>query len=131
MKNRSAIVRVSLEGESWAIADQGLYCFKATVDGEAAEVRVAEEVAFDRLGAWTMSSEKCLDILRLHRADLAKNLERKLQAIGFPHARGLYFLALRDIERTNPVERDRERASRSETARIAPPDPLPAHPKRH
>jgi hypothetical protein len=115
-RDQSPIARVSLEARSWAIADEGLYSFEATVDGKAAEVRIAEDVAFDRLGAWTMSREKCLDILRLHRAGLAKSLERKLQAVGFPDLANLYFLTLDDIERANPAARDRQRASRSEVA---------------
>ena len=111
---RSAIPRVKLEGGSWAGADCGLYCFEATIDGEKAELRVTEDVAFDLLGAWTMSHTKCLEILRLHRADLAKNLERKLLTLGFTDNGNLHFLDLGDIERTHPVERDRERADWSE-----------------
>ena len=66
------------------------------VDGEASELHVAEDVAFDLLGAFTMSAEKCLRILRLHRSDLARNLERKLNARGV--ADGAHFLSLDDIE---------------------------------
>jgi hypothetical protein len=118
MIDESAIARVSLEGRSWAMADVGLYSFEALVDGKGAEVRIAEEIAFDWLGAWTMSRQTCLEILQLHRADLAKSLERKLLAIGFPDPRGLYFLNLDDIERQNPVQRDRQRAPHSEAILI-------------
>jgi hypothetical protein len=108
-RSEPAMVRVSVEGRSWDIVEQGQYGFEATVDGEPTELRISEDVAYDLLGARTTSRQKCLDILRLHRADLARNLERKLRAVGHPDNHGLYFLTLHDIERTNPAERDRAR----------------------
>jgi hypothetical protein len=110
-KKEPVTFEVSLEGRSWG-ADKGLYCFEATVDGEPTELRISEDVAFDLLGAWTMSREKCLEILRRHRADLARNLERKLRAVGPPEGHNGYFLTLRDVERTNPAARDGARGPR-------------------
>jgi hypothetical protein len=104
----ATMTRVKLQGRSWKILDQGLYCFEATVDGEASEVRITEEVAFDLLGAFTVSSDKCLEVLRRHRTELARNLERKLTAVGFPGDRSLHFLSLNDVDRTNPSLRERE-----------------------
>jgi hypothetical protein len=109
MDRSAEIVRVMVEGRSWDIVEKGQYGFEATVDGEPTELRITEDVAFDLLGARTMSRQKCLDILRLHRADLAKNLERMLRAVGHPDDHALYFLTLYDIERTNPAARDRAR----------------------
>jgi hypothetical protein len=113
MKFRKPIVRAVIEGRSW-FAEKGLYAFEATVDGEAAEVHVSEDIAFDLLGVSNASNAKCLDVLRLHRAALATNLQRKLDAVGHPDDRGFYFLTLHDIERTNPIVRDQEREDRSE-----------------
>jgi hypothetical protein len=107
--------RVKVHGRSWKLKNKGVYCFEITVDGEASELRVAEDVAFDLLGAFTMSDEKCLEILRLHRSDLARNLDRKLyMAEGAARAR-FHFLSLGDIDRADPTIRDRERSERSET----------------
>lgn len=104
------IVTVAIDGRSWASTAQGLYCFEATINGEARELHVSEDVAFDLLGAWTFSREKCLDILRLHRADLAKNLERKLRGVFHPGDKSHCLLTLPDIQRTHPAARDRQRA---------------------
>jgi hypothetical protein len=112
------ITRVKLEGRSWKIIDKGVYCFEVTVDGQVSELRIMEDVAFDLLGAFTMSGEKCLEILRLHRAELAKNLERKLNSVGFPGDKTFHFLSLNDIERTHPLARDKERFDRSEIDRL-------------
>lgn len=106
--------QVHVHGRSWKLVIKSVYCFEVTVDGEPSELHVAEEIAFDLLGAFTMNDEKCLQILRLHRSDLAKNLERKLDARGVPDSVGFHFLSLDDIDRTNPVVRDRERSKRSE-----------------
>jgi hypothetical protein len=111
MPKRLPIVRVSVEGRSWHAADEDFYCFDAVVDGKGTELRVAEDVAFDLLGAWTRSQEKCLNILRLHRADLAKNLEHKISAVGYVKGSDFHLLTLRDIERTNPVARDEARSN--------------------
>lgn len=98
-RNRAPIPRVTLSGRSWSANGKGVYCFQALVDGEPAELRVAEEVAFDFLGAWTPSREKCLDILRLHRTELATCLERILHVVGDPDHNGHYDLTLNDMER--------------------------------
>lgn len=71
--------RVTVVGRSWESHTQGVYCFEATVDGVPVELEVGEEVAFDFLQAWTPSAAKCLEILRLHRADLAQALELKIR----------------------------------------------------
>jgi hypothetical protein len=117
------IIRVKLQGRSWKIIDKGIYCFEVTVDGEVSELRIMEDVAFDLLGAFTMSGDKCLEILRLHRSELAKNLERKLHAVGFPGDRTMHVLSLNDIERTHPVARDKERSDRSEIDRASEEKP--------
>jgi hypothetical protein len=116
-KNRYTAARVKLSGRSWCASNQGVYCFDAIVDGEPAELRVAEDVAFDLLGAWTRSEEKCLDILRLHRAELAKSLERILHGVGGRDHNGHYLLTLADIERKSALARDESRTKR--------PDPAP------
>jgi hypothetical protein len=94
--------------------NKSVYCFEVTVDGEASELHVAEDVAFDLLGAFTMNDEKCLEILRLHRSDLARNLERKLNARGVSDRAAFHFLSLDDIDRMSPMARDRERSKRLE-----------------
>lgn len=109
-----AISRVKVQGRSWKLRGKGVYCFEMTVDGEASELRIAEDVAFDLLGAFTTSGEKCLEILRLHRSDLAKNLERKLHGSGPPGRTTLHFLSLDDVDRIHPMERDQQRSGRSE-----------------
>jgi hypothetical protein len=116
-KNRYTHARVKLDGRSWFASGQGVYCFDAIVDGEPAELRVAEDVAFDLLGTWTHSEEKCLDILRLHRAELAKSLERILHVVGDRDHNGHYLLRLEDIERKSALARDATRTKR--------PDPTP------
>ena len=116
-ERRYATARVKLDGRSWYASDQAAYCFDALVDGEPAELRVAEEIAFDLLGAWTRSEEKCLDILRLHRAELAKSLERILHGVGDHDHNGHYLLTLKDIERKGALARDAARTKR--------PDPAP------
>jgi len=116
-QKRYTAARVKLDGRSWCASNQGVYCFEAQVDGEPAELRVAEDIAFDLLGAWTRSEEKCLDILRLHRAELAKSLERILHVVGDRDHNGHYLLTLKDIERKGAVARD--------AARTRQPDPMP------
>jgi len=107
--------RVKVHGRSWKLKNKGVYCFEITVDGEASELRVAEDVAFDLLGAFTMSDEKCLEILRLHRSDLARSLDRKLYTAEGSDCAKFHFLSLDDIDRANPRVRDRQRSERLET----------------
>jgi hypothetical protein len=95
MNTQSKIVMV--EGPSWEGAERGLYCFEVFVDGVRGQLHVQEELAFDFLGAWTLSAATCLDILRLHRAELAQALARKLKAGGSPR-NGHYLLAWQDLE---------------------------------
>lgn len=76
---------------------------------------MAEDVAYDLLGAFTMSDEKCLEILRLHRSYLARNLDRKLYNAEGAVSAKFHFLSLGDIDRAKPTVRDRERSERSET----------------
>jgi hypothetical protein len=95
---RPVTARVTLVGRSWHAVEPGVYCFQAVVDGEPAELRVDEEIAFEFLGAWTQSAEQCLDILRLHRADLARGLERILNGVGAIDPAGHYRLTLDDMD---------------------------------
>jgi hypothetical protein len=104
------IIRVKLQGQSWKMGDKGIYSFEVTVDGEVSELPIMEDVAFDLLGAITMSGEQCLEILRQHRSEIAKNLVRKLHAMGFPGDRSMHLLLLSDIESTYPMARDQERS---------------------
>jgi hypothetical protein len=115
-QRRYATARVKLDGRSWHASDAAVYCFEALVDGEPAELRVAEEIAFDLLGAWTRSEEKCLDILRLHRAELAKSLERILHVVGDHDHNGHYLLTLKDIARKGTLARDAARTKRPDAA---------------
>ena len=89
--------RVAVVGCSWESHEPGFYCFEAAIDGQPTELHVSEEVAFDFLKAWTPSSAKCLEILRLHRADLARLLERKLSARGRPGPSGFHVLTWGDL----------------------------------
>jgi hypothetical protein len=111
MPQRKPIVRVTIEGRSWIGAENGVYGFEAYVDGEQTELRVSEDVAFDLLGTWTLSRGTCLDILRLHRTDLAQNLERKLRLSNQTDTDGRYSLALHDIKRIHPAARDKARSA--------------------
>ena len=77
------------------------------MDGKPSQLRVSEEVAFDLLGAWTLSQEPCLGILRLHRSALAESLALKLRIGGHALDSGLYSLTLRDMERIKPKARKR------------------------
>ncbi|MDQ7250718.1 hypothetical protein [Dongia sedimenti] len=104
--------RVGLAGRSWESSEPGFFCFEAAIDGEPTIVHVSEQVAFDYLGAWTPDTAKCLAILRLHRADLARLAERKLKSSG-PRLRSSACLRLtwRDtnraaIEETLPARRN-------------------------
>ena len=89
--------RVAVVGRSWESHEPGFYCFEAAIDGQPTELHVSEEVAFDFLKAWTPNSAKCLEILRLHRTDLARLLERKLRARAQPGPGGFYILTWGDL----------------------------------
>jgi hypothetical protein len=91
----SAIVTV--EGRSWESMQRGIYCFEVSVNGVLGELQVQEDLAFDLLGAWTLSARTCLDILRLHRGELAEALTRKLGHAGVFQA-GPYLLTWQDLE---------------------------------
>ena len=91
--------RVTVAGRSWESREAGLYCFEATIDGEPTEIHVSEEVAFNFRNAWTPNTGKCLEILRLHRADLARMLEWKLHARHRPSHRGSHLITWRDSHR--------------------------------
>jgi hypothetical protein len=102
MPKRRPDVTVTIEGSPWTSIEKGFYNFEATVDGKPSQLRVSEEVAFDLLGAWTLSQALCLDILRLHRSELAENLALKLRMGGHALDSGLYSLTLRNMERIKP-----------------------------
>lgn len=89
--------RVTVIGRSWQSHEPGFYCFEAAIDGQPTELHVSEEIAFDFLKAWTPNSAKCLEILRLHRADLARLLERKIRARGRPGPAGFHVLTWGDL----------------------------------
>jgi hypothetical protein len=101
--------RVVIAGRSWESHEAGLYCFEATLDGQPTEVHVSEDVAFDFLKAWTPDSAKCLEILRLHRADLARLLERKIRDRHRPGPNGFHVLTWRDTNAA-AVEEEKRRA---------------------
>jgi hypothetical protein len=88
---------VTIEGASWEGSQRGSYCFEVFVDGARGELHVQEDLAFDILGAWTLSAQTALDILRLHRAELAQALARKLTR-GRGSKEGHYFLVWQDLE---------------------------------
>jgi hypothetical protein len=90
-------------GRSCKTTEPGVFSFEATVDGEPVELRVTEHVAFDFLRAWTIDREKCFDILRLHRRELARSLERKLEGSHEPLARS-YLLDWRDVSALFPAD---------------------------
>ncbi|WP_395021315.1 hypothetical protein [Dongia sp.] len=98
--------RVQVMDVSWQSPEKGYHCFEALVDGQAAVVHVAEDIAFDFLGGWTPDTAKCLDILRLHRADLAKALERKLPRILRCTGQTALLLTWEDSPTSPLVERD-------------------------
>jgi hypothetical protein len=95
--NMNAIsVAVLIEGRSWIGSERGVYCFEVNVNGVQGELRIQEELAFDFLGAWTFNPKTCLDILRLHRAELAQALALKLKnPLGTGN--GPYLLTWRDL----------------------------------
>jgi hypothetical protein len=101
--------RVVVAGRSWESHESGIYCFEAAIDGQPTEVHVSEEVAFDFLKAWTPNSGKCLEILRLHRADLAQLLERKIRDRHRSGPNGYYLLTWRDTNAA-ALEEQRRRA---------------------
>jgi hypothetical protein len=88
---------VVIEGTSWEGAERGMYCFEVFVNGVRGQLHVQEDLAFDLLGAWTLSAKTCLNILRLHRAELAKALERKLKSGGASRD-GRYLLGWQDLQ---------------------------------
>jgi hypothetical protein len=89
--------RATVAGRSWESTKPGIFCFEATIDGQPTELHVSEDVAFDFLKAWTPSSAKCLEILRLHRQDLARMLEQKIRARRRRGPGGFYLLTWRDF----------------------------------
>lgn len=120
MTKRKAAVAVTIDGSSWGGIEKGFYNFEATVDGKPSLLRVSEEVAFDFLGAWTRSRTLCLEILRLHRGDLAETLARKLRLGARTAEIGLYSLTLRDMERIPATHRKRPRVDPSRPSPQAP-----------
>jgi hypothetical protein len=104
-KELNAISLVVVETRSGKIAKQGVYCFQVTVDDIPGELHVSEDVAFDLLGAWTLSTQQCLDILRRHHADLELCLKRKIALVGWPAFTGTHHINLHDIERANAIPR--------------------------
>jgi hypothetical protein len=88
---------VVVEGPSCEGAERGTYCFEVFVNGVRGQLQVQEELAFDLVGAWTLSAQTGLDILRLHRAELARALARKLTGGGGPK-NGQYTLAWQDLK---------------------------------
>lgn len=89
-------ISVMVEGPSWEGVERGMYCFEVFVDGVRGQLHVEEDLAFDFLGAWTLSAATCLDILRLHRAELGQALARKLKA-GGNLQNGHYLLGWQDL----------------------------------
>jgi len=88
MQSDSDMGRVSVSGRSGESGTAGLYWFEATVDGLPIELHVCEDVAFDLLQAWTPSHPKCLEILRVHRGELARALEQKIRRGYWPGQEG-------------------------------------------
>ncbi len=86
---------VVVDGPSWEGAERGMYCFEVFVNGVRGQLHIQEELAFDFLGAGTLSAA-CLDILRLHRVELAEALARKLKGGGLSKS-GHYLLAWQDL----------------------------------
>lgn len=88
---------VVVEGPSWEGAERGVYGFEVFVNGVRGQLYIQEDLVFDFLGAWTLSARTGLDILRLHRAELAQALTRKLKRGGGPE-NGHYLLDWQDLE---------------------------------
>jgi hypothetical protein len=87
---------VVVDGPSWEGAELGMYCFEVFVNGVRGQLHIQEELALDFRGAGTLSAATCLDILRLHRVELAEALARKLKGGGDTES-GHYLLAWQDL----------------------------------
>lgn len=87
---------VVVDGRSWEGAELGMYCFEVFVNGVRGQLEIQEELALDFRGAGTLSAATCLDILRLHRVELAEALARKLKSGGNSKS-GHYLLAWQDL----------------------------------